>query len=121
MSSKCKIFDEKINTKISIEVELVGLVEYLPYNIWFLHFMRAQGYKIQSNTIYKDNKSAILMEKHGRNLCTGNLIHINVRYFWVKDKIDQGEVKFKYLPAHLMVADSLKKTLVGALFKKLRD
>ena len=63
---------EKINTKSSTEAELVGLAEYLPYNIWFLHFMRVQGCKIQSNTIYQDNKSAILMERNGRNSCTGN-------------------------------------------------
>ena len=97
------------------------MAEYLPYNIWFLHFMRAQGYKIRSNTIYQDNKSAILMERNGRNSCTGNSRHINVRYFWIKDTIDQGEVKVEYLPTHLMVADFFTKTLVGALFKKLRE
>ena len=112
---------EKINTKSSTEAELVGLAEYLPYNIWFLHYMRAQGYMIQSNTIYQDNKSAILMERNGRNSCTGNSRHINVRYFWIKDKINQGEVKVEYLPTHLMVADFFTKPLVGALFHKLRE
>ena len=112
---------EKINTKSSTEAELVGLAEYLPYNIWFLHYMRAQGYMIRSNTIYQDNKSAILMERNGRNSCTGNSRHINVRYFWIKDKIDQGEVKVEYLPTHLMVADFFTKPLVGALFHKLRE
>ena len=116
-----KYLMEKINTKSSTEAELVGLAEYLPYNIWFLHFMRAQGYKIQSNTMYQDNKSAILMQKNGRNSCTGYLRHINVRYFWVKDKVDQGEVRVEYLPTHLMVADFFTKPLVGALFKKLRN
>ena len=112
---------EKINTKSSTEAELVGLAEYLPYNIWFLHFMRAQGYEIKKNTIFQDNKSAILMERNGRNSCTGNSRHINVRYFWIKDKIDQGEVRVEYLPTHVMVADFFTKPLVGALFQKLRE
>jgi hypothetical protein len=112
---------EKINTKSSTEAEVVGLAEYLPYNIWFLHFMRAQGYDIRSNTIYQDNKSAILMKKNGRNSCTGNSRHIDVRYFWIKDKIDQGEVKVKYLPTHLMLADFFTKPLVGNLFHKMRE
>jgi hypothetical protein len=56
---------EKINTKSSTEAELIGTAEYLPYNIWFLHFMRAQGYVIKSNKIFQDNKSAILMEQNG--------------------------------------------------------
>ena len=104
---------EKINRKSSTEAEVVGTSKYLPYNIWFLHFMRAQGYEIRSNTIFQDNKSAIMMERNGRNSCTGNSRHINVRYFWVKDKIDQGEVKIEYLPTHLMVADFFTKQLVG--------
>ena len=112
---------EKINTKSSTEAEFVGCAEYLPYNIWFLHFMRAQGYEIKKNTIFQDNKSAILMERNGRNSCTGNSRHINVRYFWIKDKIDQGEVRVEYLPTHVMVADFFTKPLVGALFQKLRE
>ena len=44
-----------------------------------------------------------------------------MRYFWVKDKIDQGEVKVEYLPTHLMVAGFFTKPLVGALFQKLRN
>ena len=112
---------EKINTKSSTEAELVGTAEYLPYNIWFLHFMRAQGYVIKSNTTFQDNKSTILMEQNGQNSCTGNLRHINVRYFWIKDKVDQGEVKVEYLPTHLMVADFFTKPLVGSLFIKLSE
>ena len=56
-------------------------------------FMEAQGYKVKNNILYQDNKSAILMEKNGRNSCTGNSKHIDVRYFWIKDRVDQGEVK----------------------------
>ena len=108
---------EKINTKSSTEAELVGLAEYLPYNIWFLHFMRAQGYDVKNNTIYQDNKSAILMERNGRNSCTGNSRHINVRYFWFKDKIDQGDVKVEYLPTHLMVADFLRNPWLALYFR----
>ena len=61
------------------------------------------------------------MEKNGRNSCTGNSRHVDVRYFWIKDKIDQGEVKVKYLPTHLMLADFFTKPLVGNLFHKMRE
>ena len=60
------------------------------------------------------------MERNGRNSCTGNSRHINVRYFWIKHKIDQGEVKVEYLQSHLMIADFFTKPLVSALFHKLR-
>ena len=38
--------------------------EYVPYNIWFMMFMSAQGYGIENNVIYQDNQSTIRMEKN---------------------------------------------------------
>ena len=38
----------KINVKSSTESELVGMGEYVPYNIWFIMFMGAQGYAIKT-------------------------------------------------------------------------
>ena len=72
---------QKINTKSSTESELVGMAEYIPYNLWLLMFLEQQGYGIKNNVIYQDNQSAMLMEKNGRNSCTGNSRHINIRYF----------------------------------------
>ena len=37
---------QKLNVKRSTEVELVGVSDYLPYNIWLLMFMSEQVYKI---------------------------------------------------------------------------
>ena len=55
--------------------------------------MESQGYKIENNTLYQDNKSAILMEINGRNSCSGNSRHINIRYFWIKDRVGNEEVQ----------------------------
>ena len=33
----------KINVKSSTKSELVGVAEYLPYNVWLRHFVEAQG------------------------------------------------------------------------------
>ena len=110
----------KINVKSSTESELVSTSEYLPHTLWLRHFMIGQGYEIKENTIYQDNKSAILMEVNGRNSCTGNSRHINIRYFWVKDRIDNKEVRIEYIPTHLMLADFFTKPLQGEKFRILR-
>lgn len=68
----CKSSRQKLNAKISTESELVGVSDHLPYNIWLLMFMRAQGYTIIYNILYQDNQSTMLMLKNGRNSCTGN-------------------------------------------------
>ena len=43
---------KKLNTKSSTKSELIGMSEYLPYNIWLVMFLEAQGYEIVNNTIY---------------------------------------------------------------------
>ena len=84
---------QKINTKSSTESEVVGMTDYIRYNIWLLMFLQAQGYEIVNNTVHQDNQSAILMEKNGRNSCTGNSRHINTHYFSVKDRIEKGSLR----------------------------
>ena len=110
---------QKINVKSSTEAELVGVSEYIPHNIWLIMFLKSQGYEMRNNTVYQDNKSAILMEKNGRNSCTGNSRHINVHYFFVKDQIDKGEFKVQYCPTLLMLADFFTKPIVGKRFREL--
>ena len=117
----CKSSAQKINTKSTTESELVGVSEYLPYYIWFLLFFEAQGYEIKKNMLYQDNESAIKMEINGRNSCTGNSRHIEIKCFWVKDRVDRKEVNVRYCPTALMLADYFTKPLQEALFKKFRS
>ena len=83
--------------------------------------MGAQGYHIKHNVLYQDNESAIRMERNGRNSCTGNSRHVHIRYFFVKDRIDKGEVSVKYCPTYQMLADYFTKPLQGRMFGIYRD
>ena len=47
----CKSRKQKLNTKSLTEARLVGLSDYLPYIIWIVLFMGAQGYDIQQNIL----------------------------------------------------------------------
>ena len=112
---------QKLNTKSSTEAELVVTSEYLPYNIWLIYFLRHQGYEILDNVLYQDNQSAIRMGKNGRNSCTGNSRHIDIRYFFIKDRVNKKEVIIEYCPTEQMLADYFTKSLQGSLFKRFRD
>ena len=63
---------QKINLKSSTVAELVGVSEYLSYNILFLMFMEAQWYAIKDNVVFHDNQSTTRMHINGSNLCTRN-------------------------------------------------
>jgi len=99
---------QKMNTKISTESELVGLSEYIPYSLWMENFLDSQGYKLERNVIYQDNQSTMKMARNGRNSCTGNSRHINIRYFFVKDRFDKEEIDIVYCPTLDMVEDFLQ-------------
>ena len=112
---------QKLNVKSSTEAELVGVSDYLPYNTWLTMFLEKQGYDLKNNILFQDNQSAIRMERNGRNSCTGNSRHVSIRYFFVKDRVDKGEITVEYCPTHAMLADYFTKPLQGALFRKFRD
>jgi hypothetical protein len=66
-----------------------------------------------------DNKCSMYLLEQG----TGSFKrakHIKVRYFWLKDLIDEGEVILRYIPSEELVADLLTKAVTGAKFKYLR-
>ena len=114
-----KEYDE--NTKSTTESELVGFSEYLPFDLQFKMIMHYQGYTITKNIGYQDNQAAIKMEKNGRTSCTGNSRHIDIRYFFVKDRVDKGELDIEYCHTTRMLADFFTKPLQGAQFNLLRD
>jgi hypothetical protein len=117
----CRSSKQKLNTKSSTEAEIVGMSDYIPYNIWLANFMKGQGYEIKNNVVYQDNQSAMKMEINGRTSCTGNSRHIDIRYFFTKDRIDKGEMTIEYCPTHRMLADFFTKPLQGKLFRMYRD
>ena len=61
------------------------------------------------------------MEVNGRNSCTGNSKHVDIRFFFVHDRVKSGDIKVLYCPTDKMVADFFTKPLQGSIFKKLRN
>lgn len=45
---------------------------------------------------------------------------MHIHYFFVKDRVDKGELSIEYCPTHSMLADYFTNPLQGALFQKLR-
>ena len=89
--------------------------------LWTRYFLEAQGYGVDDAIIYQDNKSAILLEQNGRASSTRCTRHLNIRYFFVSDRIKKDEVHVQYCPTQNMLADYFTKPLQGATFCKFRD
>jgi histone deacetylase 1/2 len=111
---------QKLMSKSSTESELIGLSDNFPQVIWTRNFLIEQGYDVPPGIVYQDNQSTLTMVKKGRST-SERTRHINIRFFFIKDKVDNGELELEYLPTEDMVADILTKPLQGQLFRKLRN
>ena len=47
--------------------------------------------------------------------------HIDIRFFFIKDRVDSGEVEMAFCGTKEMVADFLSKPLQGGVFRRFRD
>jgi hypothetical protein len=112
---------QKLNTKSSTEAELVAVDDVMPLILWTRYFLEAQGYGVQENKVFQDNQSAMLLEKNGRRSSGRRTRHINIRYFFVTDRIQSKEVAVEYCPTGDMLADMFTKPLQGSAFRRFRD
>ncbi len=112
---------QKLNTRSSTESELVGVDDLMPSILWTRQFLMAQGYVVSENILCQDNKSSILLEKNGKASSGKRTRHINIRYFFVTDRIAKGELSVEWCPTAEMIADFMTKPLQGAVFLKFRD
>ena len=70
----------KLNVGSSTESELVSIAEVLGVMMWCKYFMEAQGYTIDNNLLYQDNKLTILLAKNGRKSAGKGSRHIHHRF-----------------------------------------
>ena len=111
----------KLNTVSSTETEIVSVGEKLPKVLWYRLFRIAQGGYSKEDILMQDNQSAILLENNGRFSVGKGSKHIDIRYFFITNRIEKKHVKVKYCPTEEMIADFFTKPLQGALFFKFRN
>lgn len=109
---------QHIVTKSSTEAEVVAASDMATDILNAQSFLMNQGYKMRVPILLQDNQSAIRLLENGR-MSSQRTRHLNVRYFWLKEKIDENAVKVKYEPTKSMLADMLTKPLGGEQFKLL--
>jgi hypothetical protein len=116
----CKSAKQKLNTKSSTESEVVGASDYLPNSIWVKFFMEAQGHRILESWFEQDNQSAMKLEMNGKSSSGARTRHINIRYFFIKDRTAAEGIKIRHCPTLQMLADFFTKPLQGSLFRRFR-
>jgi hypothetical protein len=98
----------------------MALSEAIQEAVWLKAFLCELGEVAsdQALTVYEDNQGAIALAKnpefHKRTK------HIDIRYHFVREKVEDGQVCLQYCPTQDMLADIMTKPIPAVQFDVLR-
>ena len=116
----CRSTKQSIVSKSSTEAELIGMSDSANQAIYMRNFLEQQGYDMPPLTIYPDNMSSMALIRRGRSGAERTR-HINIRYFWIKERVDMKEVVVVHKGTADMYANVLTKSLQGSQFVHERE
>ncbi len=109
-----------MNTQSLTETEFIPADMLMPEMLWTLQFIQVQGYSAECVGLYQDNISTQLLIKNGQMSSGKCTKHIKAKFFFIKDRVDDREIKVLDCPTHKMWADVMTKPLQGMAFKEMR-
>ena len=103
----------------SCEAEFMAVTAAATQGIWLQNLMK-QMMDVSPGpvVIYVDNKSAIDLTKNP--IINGRSKHIDMRFHFIRDCVERGEVTVKYVKTQEQKADILTKPLTAAKFEEMR-
>jgi hypothetical protein len=118
---QCKSHKQSTTENSSTTAEVIASSDALIMIIWTNNFLKAQGYPIKDTILFQDNMSAIKLEQNGRQSSSKRTRHLNIRHFFIKDRVQSGELNIKHCGTDDMIADYFTKPLQGSKFIQFRD
>ena len=112
---------QNIVTLSSTEAEYVGHTNATKEILWIRNFWaEINGKSIFNPTLLRaDNQGAIQLSNNNKfHACTK---HINVRYHFIHEALENKLLEIKYVPTDENIVDIFTKPLSRLLFKKFRE
>ena len=108
---------QTIVAKSSTEAELVATSDSANQLIYARLVLDGLGYpQSEPSVLYQDNMSTMALIKSGRPMNERSR-HIGIRYFWITERVSNGEFRVAHMPTELMLANLLTKPLQGLQFR----
>ena len=102
------------------EAEYIALCLATQESVWLKQLCKDLQIQCSSPiTIHEDNQGTIAMSKNP--ILHKRTKHINIKFHFVREKIQDKTIELKYCPTHEMVADIFTKPLQRGQFEKLRE
>ena len=100
------------------EAEYMAAAAAAKEALWLRKILPELGVSVGATTIAVDNQSCKLLLENP--LETQRSKHIDIMHHFVRERVQKGELKFKYVPTDENVADILTKPLPKAKFEVFR-
>jgi hypothetical protein len=101
------------------EAEYIAAGHCCAQLLWMRQNLKDYGYKVSKVPLLCDNESAICMAdnpvEHSRTK------HIDIRYHFLRDHQQRGDIEIVYVSTHNQLADIFTKPLDEKTFSKLRN
>ena len=94
--------------------------DFIPEIFWNWYFIVAKGYNVKDSFLHQKNKCSIIMENNGNYSSSKWIKHINIRYFFITDRVKKCEVSVFWCSVGDMIGEYMTKPLQGAMFRKSR-
>ena len=107
---------QQLNIRNTCESDLVGCDNMSVKIMWTRLFMEAQGYEVKCNILYQDNKSTILLLNNGKRSAGKRSRVLNMRYFFMSDQKEKGNLKIEYCLTGKITGDFMTKPKQGKEF-----
>jgi len=101
------------------EAEYYSLSECGKQVLWLKNILSEIGINTGTIKIYIDNKAAIFSSEN--NVINNKLKHIDIRYHFIRELINNKTIKLEYIKSSENLADDLTKFLNGTKLQKFRD
>jgi len=111
---------QKIVAKSSSESELIAASDGVSQLMRFNNYLQSRNISVGRLTLLQDNTSTANVIKNGIRSAK-RMRHLNIRYFFVKQYVEECGIAVDYVKTNDMVADIFTKPLEGKQFKYLRD
>ncbi len=92
---------QSVVSKSSTEAEVIAASDGCNDLLSLMEFINFQTGREGKARLYQDNTSAIYLHKNCKS-SSNKTKHMEIRYFWIKDKVASGELEIQHLQTDSM-------------------
>jgi hypothetical protein len=111
---------QKLVAKSSSEAELIASSDGVSHLIKVENYLKSRNYVIEKLSLQQDNLSTKSIIQNGVRSAK-RMRHLNIRYFFVKQYVEDHGIGVEYTKTTDMLADLFTKPLQGQQFISMRD